>query len=67
MLTEIELDMYIYKLLDGSNKEFQDKINGTELAKSISPSLLKKTIAVKVNGEIKDLTDSLQITQILSL
>ena len=59
MLTEIELEMYIYKLLDGSSKEFQDKINGAELAKSISPSLLKKTVAVKVNGEIKDLTDSL--------
>ena len=51
--------MYIYKLLDGSSKEFQDQINGAELAKSISPSLLKKTVAVKVNGAIKDLADSL--------
>ena len=51
--------MYIYRLLDGSSKEFQDQINGIELAKSISPSLLKKTIAVKVNGSVTDLTDNL--------
>ena len=59
MLTEIELKMYTYRLLDGSSKEFQDQINGNELAKSISPSLLKKTIAVKVNGTVTDLTDNL--------
>ena len=39
-------------------RSFKIKINGAELAKSISPSLLK-TVAVKVNGAIKDLTDSL--------
>ena len=51
--------MFKYRLLDGSTKEFQNQINGAQLAKSISPSLLKKTVAVKVNGTLKDLTDNL--------
>ena len=51
--------MYTYKLPDGSSKEFQDILNGAEVAKSISPSLFKKTVAVKVNGVITDLTDSI--------
>ena len=34
-------------------------IRGIEIAKSISKSLEKKSIAVKVNGQLKDLSDEI--------
>jgi len=51
--------MYEYNLLDGSQREFESQITGAELAKSISDSLFKKTIAVKIDGQLSDLSDSL--------
>jgi len=44
-------------LKDGSIKEFENPISLAELAKSISPKLLEKATAAKVNGDIKDLRD----------
>lgn len=42
-------------LPDGSIREFPHHITGLELADSISKSLKNEAIAVKVNGELKDL------------
>lgn len=48
------------KLPDGSNKEIPQGSTGADLAKSISPSLLKKAIALDLNGAVKDLFTVLQ-------
>ncbi len=41
---------------DGNKKEFSKNITGLEIAKSISPSLAKVSLAIKVNDELWDLT-----------
>jgi threonyl-tRNA synthetase len=51
--------MYKYNLLDGSQREFESQITAEELAKSISDSLFKKTLAVKIDGQLSDLSDLL--------
>jgi len=43
------------KFLDGSKKNFPDKVTGIEIAKSISPSLSKNAIAIVIDGVQKDL------------
>jgi len=42
---------------DGNSREFEAGITGTELAASISKSLSKKAVAMKVDGELVDLAD----------
>ncbi len=44
-------------LPDGSVKEFNSQVNGQEIAQSIGPGLAKSAVAIKVNGELKDLSD----------
>lgn len=44
-------------LPDGSFKEFETEVNGLEVAKTISTSLSKAAVAIRVNGELKDLSD----------
>ncbi len=44
---------------DGSVKEFESGINGLEIAKSISPKLAKEVLSISVDGEIWDLTRSI--------
>ncbi|OIN87457.1 MAG: threonine--tRNA ligase [Alphaproteobacteria bacterium CG1_02_46_17] len=44
-------------LPDGSFKEFETEVNGLEVAKTISTSLSKAAVAVRVNGELRDLSD----------
>ena len=39
---------------DGNIKEFESGVTTFEIAKSISPSLAKKTLAGKVNGKLID-------------
>jgi len=43
-------------LLDGKKLQFPGKVNGHEIAKTISPSLAKKALVVKVNDSFKDLS-----------
>ena len=43
-------------LLDGKKLQFPGKINGHEIAKTISPSLAKKALVIKVNDSFKDLS-----------
>lgn len=42
---------------DGSVRDYEDGITGTELAASISKSLLKKSLAYSLDGELMDLAD----------
>lgn len=46
-------------LPDGSAKEFDHQPTGLELAESIGPGLAKAAIAVKVNGQQRDLSEPL--------
>ena len=43
-------------LLDGKKLQFPEKVNGHEIAKTISPSLAKKALVIKVNDSFKDLS-----------
>lgn len=43
-------------LPDGSRRQFEKPITGAELAASIGPSLAKAALAIKINGEVKDLS-----------
>jgi threonyl-tRNA synthetase len=42
---------------DGARREFPKSITGTEIAKGISPSLLKRTVAMALDGTLADLGD----------
>ncbi len=42
---------------DGARREFPKNITGSEIAKGISPSLLKRTVAMALDGELADLAD----------
>lgn len=43
-------------LLDGKKLKFSGKVNGHDIAKTISPSLAKKALVIKVNESFKDLS-----------
>ena len=47
--------MVAITLPDGSVRQFDGPITGTEIAENISKSLAKKALAVKVDGEVRDL------------
>ena len=42
---------------DGARREFQNGISGLDIAKGISPSLAKRTVAMALDGEVLDLAD----------
>ena len=44
---------------DGARREFAPGISGLEIAKGISPSLAKRTVAMSLNGTLSDLSDKL--------
>jgi threonyl-tRNA synthetase len=44
---------------DGARREYQDGISGFDIAKGISPSLAKRTVAMAVNGEVRDLSENI--------
>ncbi len=45
---------------DGAQKQYDQPISGADLAASISKSLSKKAVAMKVNGDLRDLADPLE-------
>lgn len=45
---------------DGNIKEFEDKISGADIAKSISISLAKSALAIKIDGELRDLSREIE-------
>ena len=42
---------------DGAQRQFPEKITGYEIAKGISPSLAKRTVAMALDGVLADLND----------
>lgn len=48
--------MLALKLPDGSSREYEGKVTGFEVAQSIGPGLAKVALAIKVNGELMDLS-----------
>lgn len=45
---------------DGAKREFPSGITGVEIAKGISPSLLKRTVAMALDGTVVDLADPIE-------
>jgi threonyl-tRNA synthetase len=45
---------------DGARREFPDNITGLEIAKGISPSLAKRTVAMALDGVVVDLNDKIE-------
>ena len=45
---------------DGARREYDRPVSGAELAASISGSLSRKAVAMKVNGDLRDLSDSIE-------
>jgi threonyl-tRNA synthetase len=42
---------------DGARREFPDNISGLDVAKGLSPSLAKRTVAMALDGVVSDLSD----------
>jgi threonyl-tRNA synthetase len=49
-------DKITITLPDGSTKSFDQGVTGYEVARSISEGLARNALAIKVNGEVRDLT-----------
>src|SRR5690242_7595167 len=45
---------------DGARREFPDNSTGLDVAKSISPSLAKRTVAMALDGALADLGDKIE-------
>src|SRR6476659_3675874 len=45
---------------DGARREYPDNITGLDIAKGISPSLAKRTVAMALDGEVVDLSDPIE-------
>jgi threonyl-tRNA synthetase len=45
---------------DGARREYRKGINGLDVAKAISPSLAKRTVAMALDGALTDLADSIE-------
>ena len=52
---------------DGNERKFKKGVTGNEIAESISKSLQKKAIAIKVNEKQMDLSDSLFSSSIINI
>lgn len=53
---DVESSMYAVMLKDGTQKVYPEPVTGLEVARSISLSLAKEAVAVRVDGELRDLT-----------
>ncbi|MBX9778054.1 MAG: threonine--tRNA ligase [Xanthobacteraceae bacterium] len=45
---------------DGARRDYQDGISGLDIAKAISPSLAKRTVAMAVDGDVRDLSEEIR-------
>src|SRR5260370_1131979 len=45
---------------DGARREYPQGITGLEIAKGISPSLAKRTVAMALDGTVADLSDKIE-------
>ena len=46
----------VLKLKDGSERHYDKSLSGLEVAQSISPRLAKEAVAIRLNGQLRDLT-----------
>src|ERR1700735_3036082 len=53
----VEPRMIALTFPDGANRQFPKDITGLDIAKGISPSLAKRTVAMALDGEVMDLAD----------
>ena len=58
MVTSVTSNIAI-TLPDGSVREFDRPVTGLEIASSIGPRLAKDALAVKIDGEVKDVTTTI--------
>ena len=45
---------------DGARRDYPDGITGLDIAKGISPSLAKRTVAMALDGTVADLSDAIE-------
>ena len=45
---------------DGARRDYQDGISGFDIAKGISPSLAKRTVAMALDGDVRDLSEEIR-------
>src|SRR3954469_7418088 len=45
---------------DGAKREFPKSVTGFDIAKGISPSLAKRTVAMALDGELRDIADPIE-------
>jgi threonyl-tRNA synthetase len=45
---------------DGARRDYPDGTTGLDIAKGISPSLAKRTVAMAIDGQVADLTDPIE-------
>src|SRR3954449_10734768 len=45
---------------DGARRDYPDNITGLDIAKGISPSLAKRTVAMALDGKLADLGDPIE-------
>src|SRR5258708_312688 len=54
------LRMIDLKFPDGRSRQFDDGVTGADVAASISPSLARKALLVKLDGQLRDLARPLE-------
>ncbi len=59
--------MVAITLPDGSERTFDGPVTGAELAADIGPGLAKAALAVRINGELKDLSGSIEADSEVSI
>ena len=45
---------------DGARRDYPDNTTGLDVAKGISPSLAKRTVAMALDGTVRDLSDPIE-------
>jgi threonyl-tRNA synthetase len=59
-LKPVETNSVALTFPDGARREFPKSTTGLDIAKGISPSLAKRTVAMALNGEVCDLADPIE-------
>src|SRR5437764_177298 len=55
-----EYPMVALTFPDGARRDYPDNITGLDIAKGISPSLAKRTVAMALDGALADLSDPIE-------
>jgi len=52
--------MIVLSFPDGARRDYSEDMTGLEVAKSISPSLAKRSVAMGLDGRLADLSDPIE-------